>query len=151
MKKIMNLKRIIAFAILILSFGSYGQGKINYDEISSQWSLVQTTDGIEIYVMKVECKLSEKFKPSEWLFYKFKNTTNKAKDLAFVPVYRYAEGCVNCGEKFEATISTSIPANTFIEGNCNFENRMLTYCIKNPNLMGGWMLTQIEIKNITIK
>ena len=151
MKKNTVIRGFFALCLLLVSSQVIGQNKVNYEEVNDKWTLIAKQEGVNIYVMQTECKLDVKFKPSTWLFYKIENTTNQNKEISFIPTYAYEEGCVNCGDTPEYTLAFSLNANETLEGNCSFSNRRLTYCVYNPNLPGGWTLTEIELNQLKIK
>ena len=150
MTKSINLnKSLIAFIVLLSSF-SFSQNTEKF-KLTSEWQLLENSSDVNFYVKRTECAVAGFKLPLIYTFLKIENLSNQPKSLLFNFGLQYTEGCNGCEAGKEHAAYINIPANTTLEGDCNFKETQLTQLIKNPNLSGGWNFERPVITNLIIE
>ena len=142
----MKLKRTLQLAVLFvtISLGSMAFGQ------ESEWQLVQSKDGIEIYWQNIDCTYHESLKPAVHANLKVVNTTDMDKTIQYNFGLQYEEACSGCGNDSEFSYSLTIPQNSELIGDCYNQIEGLNRVISNPNLQGGWEFKSISISSVTV-
>ena len=94
------------------------------------WSLIEESDGIKIYVKKDLCKVGPQEKALKYLFYKIENTTSTNKNIYFLTALRFDS---NMSINEENKKSVFVSKNSSVECDCSFSNGTLSSLITNPN------------------
>ena len=145
-----NLLKIIAFFLLCGSY-SFGQAKLKNDELSKDWKLITSSDGVDLFLKKDVCVTAGAKLPFEFTFLKIVNTTNEQKSIAYNYAVYFSEACDGCEPNSERSYTADLAPNSTIEGDCVSTKPGLTGFVKNPNFDGGWHFEGVEIKFLKIK
>ena len=107
-------------SILALSLGAFAQ-------TSSDWTLIQTKNGVKIYQKDEVCK-HEVGTIMKSRIFKFENTTNTVKNVSFrMGAYYGTDDCATCNNS-EYDRKFAIAPNSSIEGAC-FDPNLDKYTI----------------------
>lgn len=144
-----NIIKILSLFLLI-GFNSFGQSRLNPIDLTKDWKLLTSENGVEFYIRKDVCATSGTKLPFEFSFLKIVNTSDTPKSVSYNYATIFTEACDGCDQNSERSFSFDLPANSMLEGNCE-GNRGLSGFIKNPNFDGGWHFESVEIKYLKIK
>ena len=127
MKKI----KTVFIVSLFMFFGmtSFAQNKIEANDLTSEWTLLSSKDGVELYIQSGECTMGNVPEAFQYGMIKLINSNSTEKTVVYNIERHYSDGCVGCNKTDEDVSIISIPANSTITGNC--ENG-ISVLIKNP-------------------
>ncbi len=127
MKKMKSL--LLASFFLFLGMNTFAQNKIEANDLTQEWTLIQSVDGVEMYIKYGECQMGNIQEAFEYGMLKIVNTTNSEKQITYNFEILYSDGCVGCDTNEDEYSSIIIPANSTKTGDC--ENG-LSVLLKNP-------------------
>lgn len=118
-------------------------------EHNTNWKLLKSENGIEIYYKYIECHLQREY-PQEKLLLKFNNTTGTSAFIKWQNLLWYNGKCQTCNKEIEYSYQIELAPHSNIEGKCNNNNGLSIFSkfIKRNN---SSVLTKFDVKIITIK
>ncbi len=141
-------KNICLLILLCFQLVSYGQNRITKDQLSEDWLLINSKEGIDFYAKFESVDVYKN--GAENLTYaviKIVNTNENSNTALFLISGFYDGGCLGCSTDGESDKSISLKAGeSFIGTAENGFSRL----VKNPTLKLGWNFEAIGINNITI-
>jgi hypothetical protein len=142
-------KKIYLLLLVCIHFVSFGQNRIPKDQLSDNWLLINSKDGVEFYA-KMESVDVYKNGSENLTFAVIKviNTNSNSASVNFLISGYYDGGCLGCSDGKENSKSISLNAGeTFIGTAENGYSRL----VRNPMNKLGWNFEAIGINNLTIK
>ena len=147
MKKTIITPLLIIFT-MFFSISLYAQKEIlSEDILIKNWSLIEESDGIKIYIKKDLCKVGPQEKALKYLFYKIENTTSTNKNIFFSAALIFDSNMSNNEENKK---SVFVSKNTSVECDCSFSNSTLSSLIKNPNYPDSREFEAVKLLDIKI-
>lgn len=152
MKKLIKAKLTLLLSFLVVGSLSFAQDKVNISEFGASATNLYNSNGLEISAVKEECSINEGQKDLVFAFLTFENTTSQEMNIVFSIAQYYDNGlCNGCNEEGEYTYALTIPANSSISGDCNFEKSGTHVTLDNPNLAKEFSLVSLSITNLEIQ
>lgn len=146
MNSLLKKSLFTAFALVFVALSAQSQVSMSADELSNDWSFVKEENGIKMFIKTGECLMSnDPNKPFTYGWIKLENTTSTEKDVNFHFNLFYTDGCAGCDSHYEEYKSVSVPANTTLTTDCDFEINDLSILIRNP-----YQLEYQEFKSLTL-
>jgi len=127
MKKFKSL--FLASLFLLLGMTSFSQNKIEASNLTEEWTLLHSSDGVEMYLKYEECTMGNVPEAFQYGMIKLVNSTAVEKTIVYNIEKHYTDGCVGCNMTDEDVSVVVIPANSTIIGDCENGTSVL---IKNP-------------------
>ena len=142
-------KQFVLFLFVFICFGFFAQNRVNKDQLSENWKLINTVNGVNFFAKLESVDLykngSENF---TYVVVKVENTTSTDVNLNFLISGFYDGGCLGCVDNVENTKSLSLKANeTFVGTAENHFSRL----VQNPKLKNSWKFEAIGINNVIFK
>lgn len=138
----------LLFLLISVSLSAQTNGR---SDNASSWEPLHSSNEVTISGRLDECVMTKGQLPVTYAFLQISNTSSESRTVTFSFGLQYVEGCSSCGENSEFVTEITIPANSTIEGNCQFKRPELNRPVSNPNLEGGWEFEAINISNVSIK
>lgn len=120
---------LIASLFILLGMTAFSQNKIEASHLTKEWTLLHSSNGVEMYIQYGECKMGNVPEPFQYGMIKLVNSSSVEKTIVYNIERHYTDGCVGCNMTDENVSTKVVPANTTITGNCENGNSVL---IKNP-------------------
>jgi len=144
------MKNLLLVLFIFAGFTTMAQQNFNAEQLNSEWTLLNTDNGVELYIQKIECKVDGVEQPFTYGFLKVVNTTNQEQKVGINIQLIYSDGCVGCNNPNEDYKMVSVAANSTVACDCSFEdNPELGLLIRNPlqtNLQEFENLSLIDFK-----
>jgi hypothetical protein len=143
-------KTVFTFVVVMLtSFSSLSQGEVVADKLTNDWTLLQSQEGINIYIRKEKCNVGapELF---TYAFIRIINNNTVEKTVEFNFQIQYDNRCVGCGNTRETKQMLAVPASTSVEGETTFEIAELSLLINNPYQKDTGSLESIRLDEFKI-
>lgn len=144
--KNMNLSKwftVVIFALL--SATTFGQTEVSAADLTSEWQLMQVENGVQLSVRRDICTVEGAPKKFDYSFAKMVNTTNVDKTVVFQLAVQYDTDCYGCTANVESVQSVTIPANSSLSCDCNFEQMALAKLINNLNFDDGRKFVSLKL------
>ena len=142
-------KQIVLFLFMFICLGSFAQNRVNKDQLSENWKLINSVEGVNFYAklesVDVYKNGSENF---TYVVIKVENSTSKEVNLNFLISGFYDGGCLGCADNVENTKTLTIKANESFVGTA--ENNF-SRLVQNPKLKNSWKFEAIGINNVIFK
>jgi hypothetical protein len=116
----------------------------------TEWQLTMQEEGVLFSTKRMNCETIPGKKPLYYSFLRIQNTSTESKKIAFNFGLAFDEGCSGCDDHSETHVEMTLSPGETVEGNCSFDNHLLTRLIVNPNLAGGWKFKSELITYLTI-
>ena len=139
------------FAAVVVFSAVFAASAQSLENPNTDWEEITRKDGVIFWIKKNECTIVESQKPLQYSFLRIENTTGSSKQLGFNFGIEYTDACSGCDDFSEAHVDLAIAPNAIVEGDCTFENHLLTRLIYNPNHKHGRTFIKEVITNLTIK
>jgi hypothetical protein len=143
------IKKMLAVGLFITT--AFSASAQSLKEPNTDWVELTRNEGVIFWVKKQECLIVETQKPLQYAFMRIENTSSSTKQLSFNFGIEYTDVCSGCDDFSEAHVDLTLAANTTIEGDCTFQNHLLTRLIYNPNHKHGRTFVKEVITNLTVK
>jgi len=127
MKKIKPL--FIAVIFMFFGMTSFAQNKIEANDLTAEWTLLTSKDGVEMYIQSGECSMGNVPEAFQYGMIKLVNSNSTEKTVVYNIERYYTDGCVGCNKTDEDFSIVVIPANSTITGNCK---NGVSVLLKNP-------------------
>ena len=139
------------FSVLVALSSVLVAGAQSLEQPNTDWIELSRKDGVIFWIKRQECSIVETQKPLQYALMKIENTSGSAKQLSFNFGIQYTDVCSGCDDFSENHVDINVPANSVTEGDCTFENHLLTRLIYNPNHKHGKTFVKEVITNLTVK
>jgi hypothetical protein len=150
MKQNFLTKATLFIFTVLLSFSGVSQNSVNAEQLTQEWTLVSTQDGVEIYLKQEKCDVGAE-KHFTYAFIRIVNTTTTEKSVEFNFQMQYDNGCYGCGDTRETKKMLAVPASTSVEGENTFQIGELSLLINNPYQLDPGVLESINLDELNIK
>ena len=150
MKQNFLIKSTLLIFTVLLSFSGISQNTVNAEQLTQEWTLVSTQDGVEIYLKQEKCDVGAE-KLFTYAFIRIVNTNPTEKSVEFNFQMQYDNGCYGCGDTRETKKMLAVPASTSIEGESTFQIGELSLLINNPYQVDPRVLESINLDELNIK
>ncbi len=127
MKKIKSL--FVAILFIIIGTTSFSQDKISANDLTKDWTLLHSENGVEMYIKYGECTMGNIAEAFEYGFIKIVNTNSSERTLIYNIETYYADGCVGCDTHEDEYMTIVLQPNSTIIGACDTGHTLL---LKNP-------------------
>lgn len=101
--------------IMLVSFSGFSQTSIDAGNITEEWKLLTTKDGIEVHIKQDKCDIGAD-KLFTYAYIKLVNTTTVTKTVEFNFQLIFDNDCVGCGDTRETKHILQSPASAYIAG-----------------------------------
>jgi hypothetical protein len=143
MKPIKRITSILMFVFFASGFSS----------AQAEWSLFQSSNGVEIYTKEVVCSPASNDVLAEMIIFKVINKTGNAKNVSWQYDLYYNQQCKTCG-KDEYQINFDLNGYQTIEGICHskqglpnlYIHKRFVNKITNTEELTGFNLSELTIK-----
>jgi hypothetical protein len=139
------------FSVLVALATIFSASAQSLEQPNTDWVELTRKDGVIFWIKRQECSIVETQKPLQYAFMRIENTNAENKQLSFNFGIQYTDVCSGCDDFSENHVDLSISGNRTIEGDCSFENHLLTRLIYNPNHQHGRTFVKEVITNLTVK
>lgn len=134
---------------ILTSFSAFSQ-TLESEQLSDEWTLIQSENDVEIFV-----KLAEQQVTSEvvltYAFLKVVNNSPSDKSITFNPAVQYTDICAGCEESNEQAASINISGNSTLIGDDSFELPQLSILVYNSALPYKQKLVSLSLNNTKIQ
>ena len=150
MKQNIFIKSTLLIFTVLLSFSGFSQNTVNADQLTKDWTLVTTQNGVEIYLRQEKCDVGA---PDLFTYAHIRivNTNTEEKTVEYNFHINYDNGCVGCGDTRETKKMVAVPASTSVEGEATFKYGELSLLINNPYQLDSGVLESIKLDELYIK
>lgn len=151
--KIMRTFLIAVLAIGLQSFSLSAAEHIPVDELTADWQLDQTVDGVQVYLKKVECKDEKNGIFKEIIMVKLVNTTQQDIKLEWDMEFWYDGECHTCDPAVDGEYKyvVDLAPGEALEGNCTPESLIqLRWYVRFLNYDHIPKLSAYEMANLKV-
>lgn len=148
MKQSLILKSILLVFIAMVSFSGVCQSTITASNLSENWTLLTTKDGVEVYLKQEKCNVGAD-NLFTYAFVRLVNTNSIETSVEFDFHVKFDTGYAGSGDIKKTNHIISINASSSIEGDCTFG--ALSLLTHNPYLIEPGILESIDLVLLNIK
>ena len=146
-----NLTKTLLVFLCLVQLSVYGQ-ELKKADLTSEWNLFSEKDGIKIFLRSETCDVQGAAKPFDYTFIKVENTNSEEKIVDLQLGMNYNGNCIGCSvNDIEAKRKITVPANSFLLGDCTFERGELSYLIENKNYPNAFAFKSVKLIYLNIQ
>ena len=150
MKQSLITKSILLIFVAFVSFNGMSQNSIEASNLTEEWTLLTTKDGVDVYLKQDKCDIGAE-KLFTYAYIRFVNNNSTEKTIEFNFLMNFDNRCVGCGDTRETKKMIAIPASTSVDGACGSEVGELALLINNPYQIDSGVFESVALDVLNIK